>query len=204
MIFTKTTRKSAIKVKQKVNLRRTGMNFTKKSFVNITSCIIVLLGLLATNHIALGQEQKLVPEKIKGTDLTIDIPAGWQQGAVSGKSILLCKSPDGGLYPNINITALKRENNSLKDAYDHSLILLNKPQIFKEEMLTVNEIPAHYSAVIWMSPLGGLKSVRLFIKQKDNSIIMISYVDRDTGFTADDYRLYLKSIHSVRHSINDF
>lgn len=174
------------------------MIFIKKRFVNIASCIIVLLGLLVTSQIVLGQEQQLVPEKIKGTNVTIDIPASWQQGAVSGKSILLCKSPDGGLYPNINITVLNRENDTLKDAYDHSLTLLNNPQIFKEEMLTVNGIPAHYSAVIWMSPMGGLKAVRLFIKQKDNSIIMIAYVDRDTGFTADDYRLYLKSIHSVR------
>ena len=174
------------------------MKFTEKRIVIIASCIVVLLGSLITNQTVLGQEQQLVPEKIKGTNLTIDIPTGWQQGAISGKSILLCKSPDGGLYPNINITVLKRENNSLKDAYDHSLTLLNKPQIFKEEMLTVNGIPAHYSAVIWMSPMGGLKAIRLFVKQEDNSIIMITYVDRDTGFTADDYRLYLKSIHSVR------
>ena len=174
------------------------MNFTEKHFVIIASCIIVLLGSLITNQAVLGQEQQLVPEKIKGTNLVIDIPSGWQQGAVSGESILLCKSPDGGLYPNINITVLNRKNNSLEDAYNHSLTLLNKPQIFTAEMLTVNGIPAHYSAVIWMSPMGGLKAVRLFVQQKDNSIIMITYVDRDDGFTADDYRLYLKSIHSVR------
>lgn len=174
------------------------MRTPRKQIINTASCITAILVFLLTAYAHSSGEQKLITETIKGTALAIDVPAEWHKGPISGESILLCRSPGGVLYPNINISKLQRENNSLEDAYAHSLSLLNNPQVFKEETLTVNGLPAHYSALVWMSPLGGLKAVRLFVQQKDNSIFLITYVDKDTGMTADDYRLYLQSINSVR------
>lgn len=174
------------------------MNTPSQQIIKTVVCLTTILLFLVTTYAHSSGKQELITAKIKGTTLAIDVPAEWQKGAISGESILLCKSPGGVLYPNVNISKLQRENKSLEDAYTHSLSLLNNPQVFKEETLTVNGLPAHYSALVWMSPLGGLKAVRLFVQQKDNSILLITYVDKDTGMTADDYRLYLQSIKSIR------
>ena len=178
------------------------MKTPSKKVTNTVSCVIIILVFLVTVYAHSSGEQKLITTEIKGTELAIDIPAEWQKGPISGESILLCKSPGGVLYPNINISKLQRENKSPKEAYTHLLNLLNNPQVFKEETLTVNGMPAHYSALVWMSPLGGLKAVRLFVQQKDNSILLITYVDKDTGMSANEYRLYLQSINSVQQINN--
>ena len=174
------------------------MNFTRKNIVLFISSIAILLVSLCAGPAAFGKGQQLVSESIKGTNFTIDIPAGWKQGAISGKSILLCRSPDGGLYPNINIAVMQQEYDSLQDAHKNVVGLLPNPQIFQEEQVTVNGIPGYFSAITWMSPLGGLKALRLLVQDKEQHILLITYVGRDSKMTAEDVQLYLKSINSIR------
>jgi hypothetical protein len=63
-----------------------------------------------------------------------------------------------------------RKNLSLKQAHKNWFKLLNNPQIFSEQAVTINGISAHFSAITWNSPLGGLKAVTLFVEQNNKHI----------------------------------
>lgn len=167
--------------------------------MTVCSLFILLVAFSAVSPVHCA-EQNLVTEKIKGTNFIIDIPSGWEKGAFSGKSILLCRSPGGKLYPNINISTITKEYQSLQDAHQQCLKLLKNPQVFTEKQVTINGIPGYFSAVVWMSPLGGLKALRLLVKQENKNLLLITYVGRDTKMTAKDTKLYLKSINSLRRS----
>ena len=173
------------------------MHPTGRNIQIIISCMFLLS--LFTNHAAFAKKQQLGPELIKGSNLKIDIPTDWEQGAISGESILLCRSPNGKLYPNINISVMKQKYDSLKDAHQKVVALLHNPQTSSEEQVTINGIPGYFSAITWMSPLGGLKALRLLVEE-DQKIILITYVGRDDSMTEEDVQLYLKSLNSIRHT----
>ncbi len=159
--------------------------------------MIVSVVLMLWSQTALSRETKLVTVEVEKTQFEIDIPANWSKGAFSGESVLLCRSPGGALYPNLNIVMQDRKNLSLEQAHKNWLNLLNSPQTFSEKAVTINGTPAHFSAITWNSPLGGLKAVTLFVEQ-NNKHIKITYVDRADNTTTEDIELYMKSINTLR------
>ena len=160
--------------------------------------VIVPVVLMLWSQTAFSGETKLVSVAVKKTPFEIDIPANWGKGAFSGESVLLSRSPGGALYPNLNVVIQDRKDLSLEQAHKNWLKLLNNPQIFSEQAVTINGIQAHFSAITWNSLLGGLKAITLFVEQK-NKHIKITYVDRADNTTKADIDLYIKSINTLRH-----
>ena len=172
------------------------MRQTKITLKIIHLSVIMLVVAVMGSHVLFAAEPELTAVKIKGTNYEIEIPGNWKQGAFSGESILLCRSRGGKLYPNINVAIQDSDNRSLSQAFKGWLAILNQPDVFKEEVTTINGIPAHFSMISWSSLLGGLKALSLFVEQ-DNKHIKITYVAKGDDATSADINLYMKSLNTL-------
>ena len=172
------------------------MRYARITLKIINLLVLLMMIAIMGSQTLLAAETELTPVKIKGTNYEIEIPGNWKQGAFSGESILLCRSRGGKLYPNINIAIQDRNNRSLTQAFKGWLKILNNPTVFKEEVTTINGIPAHFSMLSWNSALGGLKALSLFVVQDDKHI-KITYVTKADDTTSADIKLYMKSLNTL-------
>lgn len=165
------------------------------------SCFFSLLGLFALFLLsaAFASDIPLDTKHIEFSEigLAMQIPAGWQPGGISGKSVLGAYRKGKGLYPNLNITLEDHDGATLAQVMDSLLGKLPSPRIRYMEREKIDGRTVMISDVSWKSMLGEIRAIRL-ISDVKGKILVITFVDKTAQLTTRSASLYLACLRSLR------
>ena len=159
--------------------------------------VVLLMSLIAAAptappSAAQGPPTQLV--ELGATGLTIELPADWTPGGVSGETIVASFAAGDGLYPGFNARLESADN--LEALHEYWIGLIGPDQVHVLEAHSVAGHDGLYTDVSWSSPLGALRAQRLLVAV-DGQILVLTFMDRAGDVTeerAAAYRGYLDSV----------
>ncbi len=156
-----------------------------------TLALALTLPLVGALHAAEAQEGVLEVSEI---GLRMSMPADWQEGGVSGDSVLASYTGGSGLHPGLNVTREDPGDRTLEQVRDYWLGLLPDVTVHGQEDRSISGRNALFVDASWVSIMGGLRAVRLFVEYGDQ-VIVITFVtgDADDGAAVAEYSAYLES-----------
>jgi len=182
---------------KRVANREKPMSITLKTVVVLNTFCICALTIARSTPAA---EADTVVFDLPEVGLSMKMPAGWQKGGVSGKTVLASFRAGKGLYPNLNVTLEDHGDKSLEDTHKSMLKLLPNAKVAAAKREEVNGLTVFISDVSWKSILGELQALRLITKVKGKTLVatFVAQKARLSNEAAKQYDSCLRSFQKIK------